>query len=75
MITTAALLFCVAMGVSAATRLVTVKQVGFGVAFAVLLDATLVRGILVPATMNVLGRWNWWAPGPLKKLAARSGEH
>jgi RND superfamily putative drug exporter len=74
-ITTAALLFCVAMGVSAASRLVTVKQVGFGVAFAVLLDATLVRGVLVPATMQVLGRWNWWAPGPLKRLAERSQEH
>jgi RND superfamily putative drug exporter len=39
------------------------KQMGLGLAFAVLLDATLIRGVLLPATMKLLGDWNWWLPG------------
>lgn len=46
----------------------TVKQLGIGMAVAVLLDATLVRMVLVPATMSLLGRWNWWLPGWLDRL-------
>jgi RND superfamily putative drug exporter len=42
-------------------------------AIAVLIDATIVRILLVPATMRLLGKWNWWAPGPLKHLADRIG--
>jgi RND superfamily putative drug exporter len=42
-------------------------------AIAVLIDATIVRVLLVPATMRLLGKWNWWAPGPLKHLADRIG--
>jgi RND superfamily putative drug exporter len=42
-------------------------------ALAVALDATIVRVLLVPATMRLLGHWNWWAPGPLGRLAARFG--
>jgi RND superfamily putative drug exporter len=38
------------------------KQLGVGLAFAVLIDATLIRGVLVPASMQLLGRWNWWFP-------------
>ena len=38
------------------------KQMGVGLAFAVLLDATLIRGVLLPATMKLLGDWNWWLP-------------
>ncbi|MGO1317727.1 MAG: MMPL family transporter [Cellulomonadaceae bacterium] len=49
-------------------RLLVIKEVGFALAFAVLLDATLVRMLLVPATMTLLGRWNWWAPAPLRKV-------
>jgi len=44
-----------------------------GMALAVALDATIVRVLLVPATMRLLGRWNWWAPGPLGRLAERFG--
>lgn len=51
--------------------LLIIKEVGFGLACAVLLDATLVRMLLVPATMSLLGDWNWWAPGPLRRLHAR----
>lgn len=51
--------------------LLVIKEVGFALAFAVLLDATLVRLLLVPATMTLLGRWNWWAPAPLRRLHER----
>jgi putative drug exporter of the RND superfamily len=43
--------------------LVAVKEIGVGMAVAVLLDVTVVRGLLLPATMSLLGRWNWWRPG------------
>ena len=52
---------------------VAIKSVGVGMAIAVLIDATIVRVLLVPATMRLLGRWNWWAPGPMKRLADRIG--
>ena len=43
-------------------RLVVIKELGLGLAVAVLVDATLIRALLVPATMRLLGRWNWWLP-------------
>ena len=43
------------------------KQLGVGLAAAVLLDATLVRAVLLPAAMTLLGRWNWWAPAVLRR--------
>lgn len=52
---------------------VTVKALGVGMAIAVFLDATVVRIFLVPATMRLLGEWNWWAPAPLRRLADRVG--
>lgn len=51
--------------------LLMIKEVGVGLAFAVLLDATVVRMFLVPATMTLLGDWNWWAPAPLRRLHRR----
>jgi RND superfamily putative drug exporter len=48
-------------------------MLGFGIAFAILLDATVVRGLLVPALMRIAGRFNWWAPAPLVKLHQRIG--
>lgn len=48
--------------------LLIIKQVGFALAIAVLIDATIVRMLLVPATMTLLGRWNWWAPAPLRRV-------
>ncbi|MBB5937414.1 MMPL family transporter [Streptomyces zagrosensis] len=51
------------------------KAVGLGIALAVLMDATLVRGVLVPAFMRLAGRANWWSPGPLRALHARFGLH
>ncbi|RKR89221.1 RND superfamily putative drug exporter [Micromonospora pisi] len=51
--------------------LTAVKEIGFGLAVAVILDVTLVRGLLLPAMMSLLGEWNWWAPGPLRRLHER----
>jgi RND superfamily putative drug exporter len=48
--------------------MVIVKALGVGMALAVLLDATLVRGLLVPATMRLLGNINWWWPWPFNRL-------
>ena len=50
---------------------VIIKSVGLGMAIAVALDATIVRALIVPATMRLLGRWNWWAPGALRTLHSR----
>jgi RND superfamily putative drug exporter len=46
----------------------SIKMLGFGVAFAILLDASLVRAFLVPALMRLFGERNWWAPKPLKRF-------
>ena len=51
----------------------TIKMLGVGTVVAVAVDATLVRTLLVPATMRLLGRWNWWAPGPLARVYRRYG--
>jgi RND superfamily putative drug exporter len=72
-VTAAALLFCVAIGAFATSSIIFIKQVGVGTALAVLIDATIVRALLVPSLMELLGRWNWWAPGPLRRLHARFG--
>jgi RND superfamily putative drug exporter len=50
---------------------VMIKAIGVGMGIAVVVDATIVRALLVPATMRLLGRWNWWAPAPLARLYAR----
>ncbi|GAB2938522.1 MMPL family transporter [Micromonospora polyrhachis] len=52
-------------------ELTAVKEIGFGMAVAVLLDVTVVRGLLLPAVMSLLGEWNWWAPAPLRRLYGR----
>ena len=70
-ITAAALLFTVAIGAFATSEIIFIKQVGLGTAAAVLIDATIVRALLVPSLMKLLGEWNWWAPGPLRRLYAR----
>jgi RND superfamily putative drug exporter len=62
-VTAAALLFCVAVGSFATSEIVLVKEVGVGIAVAVAIDASLVRALLVPSLMALLGDWNWWRPG------------
>ncbi|MBV9279613.1 MAG: MMPL family transporter [Chloroflexi bacterium] len=61
-ITSAALVMIVVFGAFSFARLVVIKETGLGLALAVLVDATLIRVLLVPATMRLLGRWNWWLP-------------
>jgi uncharacterized membrane protein YdfJ with MMPL/SSD domain len=67
----AALLFAVAMGAFAFSELIYVKEVAVGTAVAVLVDATLVRGLLLPALLKLLGPWAWWAPEWLRRPAER----
>ena len=73
-ITSAALILLVVIGAFAAGDLVYVKQIGVGMAAAIAIDVTLVRALLVPATMQLLGDWNWWAPRwlSLARLDARA---
>jgi trehalose monomycolate/heme transporter len=73
LISTAAVLLCVVVGSFASSGITFVKMIGVGMVVALLVDATLVRLLLVPATMRLLGRHNWWAPGPLGKLYGRYG--
>jgi putative drug exporter of the RND superfamily len=67
-ITSAALIVVVVAGSFVTAQIVLVKALGLGVALAVLLDATIIRALLVPATMRLLGDWNWWLPGWLQRL-------
>lgn len=62
-ITSAALIFIIVAGAFAFTSIIITKEMGLGMAVAVLVDATIIRTLLVPATMRLIGRWNWWLPG------------
>ncbi len=62
-ITNAALLFVIVTGAFTFTSILVTKEIGLGMSLAVLVDATIIRTLLVPATMRLLGRWNWWLPG------------
>ncbi len=78
-ITSAALIMILVFGVFAFARVLVMQFLGFGLAIAVLLDATIIRMVLVPAFMQLMGRWNWW-PGvdprqPPKPRMTLSGEH
>ncbi len=70
-ITSAALIIIVVFAGFIFGELLVIKEVGFALATAVFIDATLVRMLLVPATMTLLGKYNWWAPKPLKRLHDR----
>lgn len=72
-ISAAALLIALVFITFITSGVTSIKMLGFGTAFAILLDATLVRAIMVPALMRVAGKWNWWAPKPLAKFHARFG--
>ena len=72
-ITGAALIMVTVFAAFALAESITIKSIGVGMAIAVLIDATIVRVLLVPATMRLMGAWNWWAPGPLGRFADRLG--
>jgi trehalose monomycolate/heme transporter len=72
-ITSAALLLVIVIGAFSASGIIFIKLMGVGMIVALIVDATIVRILLVPATMRLLGRANWWAPGPLRRLYGRYG--
>ena len=67
-ISSAALIMVAVFAVFAGTGVPSIKEIGLGLAVAIALDATIVRLILVPATMEIMGRWNWWLPRPLDRV-------
>jgi uncharacterized membrane protein YdfJ with MMPL/SSD domain len=71
-ISSAALIMVAVFGVFAGTGTPSIKEIGLGLSVAIALDATLVRLILVPATMEIMGRWNWWLPKPLARILPRA---
>jgi uncharacterized membrane protein YdfJ with MMPL/SSD domain len=73
LVTAAALLFCVAIGAFVSSDIFFIKELGFGAALAVAIDATVVRALLVPALMGRTGERTWWAPKPMRRLYARIG--
>lgn len=70
----AAIIIAVFIGF-ASGQMLAIKEIGIALAIMVATDATITRLLLVPATMTLLGRWNWWAPAPLQRLHARIGIH
>jgi uncharacterized membrane protein YdfJ with MMPL/SSD domain len=72
-ITAAALAIAVVFLAFGVSSVFFVKQIAIGMAVGVMLDATVVRALLVPSLMRLLGEWNWWAPAPLRRLQNRFG--
>jgi uncharacterized membrane protein YdfJ with MMPL/SSD domain len=72
-ITAAAVMIAVVFLAFGVSSVFFMKQIALGVAFGVLVDATIVRALLVPSLMRLFGEWNWWAPGPLRRLQLRYG--
>ena len=72
-ITSAALLLAVVIGAFSTSGIVFMKMIGIGMLVALLIDATVVRILLVPATMKLLGKWNWWAPTGMRRWWERHG--
>jgi putative drug exporter of the RND superfamily len=72
-VTAAALVMSISFAALIAANVSFMRMFGLGLTLAVLVDATLVRMVLVPAFMQVMGQWNWWAPKPLVRLHERIG--
>ena len=72
-VTAAAILLAVAIGAFSTSSIPFIQQIGIAVAVGVLLDALVVRSLLVPSLMALMGKWNWWAPKPLRRLHDRVG--
>ncbi|MGH2548314.1 MAG: MMPL family transporter, partial [Thermomicrobiales bacterium] len=71
-ITSAAAIVVVVTASFVSADVIIIKALGLGIALAVLIDATIVRALLVPATMRLLGSWNWWLPGWLDRLLRKT---
>jgi RND superfamily putative drug exporter len=72
-ITSAALILVVVFAVFVVTSVPAIQQIGFANAVVIAIDAALVRLVLLPATMQLMGRWNWWLPGSLDRLLPKIG--
>ena len=72
-VTAAAILLAVAIGAFITSSISFIQQIGVATAAGVVIDAFIVRALLVPSLMGLLGRWNWWSPRPLTRLHARFG--
>ncbi len=72
-VTAAAILLAVAIGAFSTSSISFIQQIGVATAVGVLVDAFIVRSLLVPSLMALLGKWNWWAPMPLRRLHDRIG--
>lgn len=72
-VTAAAILIAVVFAAFITSSVTNIKLLGLGVALAILIDATIIRGIIVPALMRIAGKWNWWAPRWLKRVHDRIG--
>ncbi|MEA2255002.1 MAG: putative drug exporter of the superfamily [Solirubrobacteraceae bacterium] len=72
-ITSAALIMSAVFAVFVLTGVPSIQQIGLGCAVAIAVDATIVRLVLVPAAMELLGRWNWWLPAPLRRVLPSRG--
>jgi RND superfamily putative drug exporter len=70
-ITAAALVLAVNFAAFITSGVSAIKMIGIGIAFAILLDATVIRGLLVPALMKLMGDWNWWAPKFLQRFSIK----
>jgi RND superfamily putative drug exporter len=73
LVTAAAMILAASFAVYATSEVTFLQQLGIGMALAVLVDATVIRGVLVPAAMALAGSANWWAPAPLRRLHERIG--
>ena len=72
-VTAAAILLAVAIGAFSTSSISFIQQIGIATAFGVLVDAFVVRSLLVPSLMGLLGKWNWWSPMWLRRLHDRIG--
>jgi len=70
-VTAGALMIAVALGAFGTSHVIFLKELGLGTAAAVLIDAFIIRALLVPALMAQLGDWNWWSPSALRRLHIR----
>ncbi len=74
-VTSAALVMVAMFSIFATLHQLDIKQMGFGLAVAILIDATVIRAVLLPASMKLLGEWNWYLPRWLDWLPKRKQEH
>lgn len=70
-VTAGAIMIAVALGAFGTSHVIFLKELGLGTAAAVLIDAFIIRALLVPSLMALLGEWNWWSPAPLRRLHHR----